>query len=283
MKKILLPTLIITLMAILPLTTQAAEGCTINGKTIHTLNEAHRITHVAQLYNLDAELIAAMNNMDPHEVMPAGTKIAIPQEPPQKVAVKKGDTLYSIAKKNNITVKKLMHNNSIKDPQSVKSGQELVLPFAALKNEEDAVAQQGYNETFNTASRGTDKGLAAPDFIWPLQGKISSKFGARRSGFHHGLDIANSLGTEIMAISGGQVIKAGWLSGIYGYGVKIDHGNGYSSLYAHAQELFVSEGDQVEQGEVIAGVGNTGRSTGPHLHLEIRVNDIAKDPLSFLP
>lgn len=90
------------------------------------------------------------------------------------------------------------------------------------------------------------------------------------------------MGTTVMAADGGTVTYAGY-SGAYGYLVTIDHQNGMETRYAHNSELLVSVGDKVYQGQSIAKSGNTGRSTGPHVHFEIRVDGVAKDPLNYLP
>lgn len=117
--------------------------------------------------------------------------------------------------------------------------------------------------------------------IEPVHGSITSRFGSRRGGTHTGLDIAISLGTPIKAASAGVVSYAGW-KGSYGYLVVIEHTNSIKTYYAHCSKIYVSEGQQVSQGETIAAVGSTGNSTGPHLHLEIRVNDKPRNPQSYL-
>ncbi len=126
-----------------------------------------------------------------------------------------------------------------------------------------------------------------PTYIWPVYGKVSSSFGGRNapkagaSTNHKGIDIAVSTGTSVMATSGGKVTVAGWQSG-YGYVVYIDHGNGVTSRYGHLSKILVSVGQTVSQGTVIARSGNTGNSTGPHLHFEIRVNGTAVNPLNYV-
>ena len=110
---------------------------------------------------------------------------------------------------------------------------------------------------------------------------ITSRFGSRSSGYHTGLDIATSTGTPIHAAASGTVIQAG-SQGSYGYLVIIDHGNGVQTYYAHCSKIYVSVGDTVETGDVISAVGSTGNSTGPHLHLEVRVNGEIKNPQNYL-
>ena len=120
--------------------------------------------------------------------------------------------------------------------------------------------------------------------VTPIEGRITSRYGASsriRKSTHTGLDIAAVTGTDIKVIADGTVISAGY-SGSYGYLVKVDHGNGVETWYAHTSKMYVKKGDTVKAGDVIAAVGSTGNSTGPHLHLEIRVNGEHVDPQDYL-
>ncbi len=119
--------------------------------------------------------------------------------------------------------------------------------------------------------------------IWPTWGRLTSLFGERRWGHtHKGLDIANAVGTPINTTASGIVIYAGYHGG-YGRKVMVFHGFGYTTVYAHLSKINVEVGDEVEQGDVIGTMGNTGRSTGPHLHYEVLVEGIPKNPQDFLP
>ncbi len=122
----------------------------------------------------------------------------------------------------------------------------------------------------------------APEFVWPAEGVTTSEFGHRWGRLHAGIDIAADIGTPIVASSGGVVRFAGWMRG-YGVTTIIDHDSATATLYAHQNELFVSEGQRVEQGERIGTVGATGVSTGPHLHFETHVEGVARDPRLVLP
>ncbi len=123
-------------------------------------------------------------------------------------------------------------------------------------------------------------------FMWPSRGAITSGFGLRRHPVwgimhvHTGLDIAAVWGSPVLAASDGRVIYAGWFGG-YGKIVVIDHGQGISTLYGHLSQWLVPSGDEVHRGQVIARVGNTGFSTGPHIHFEIRINGTPVDPEGF--
>jgi murein DD-endopeptidase MepM/ murein hydrolase activator NlpD len=124
---------------------------------------------------------------------------------------------------------------------------------------------------------------------WPTSGEISSYYGWRKSpfggrseSFHDGIDIANDSGTKVCAAADGQVVFAGWQP-VYGRTILIEHGHGFTTKYAHNSALLVEEGDRVKKGQVIARMGTTGRSTGPHLHFSIMKWDQTLDPLIYLP
>ena len=120
--------------------------------------------------------------------------------------------------------------------------------------------------------------------VTPIEGTITSRYGVSsriRKSTHTGLDIAATSGTPIKVVAAGTVIAASY-DGSYGKLVKVDHGNGVETWYAHTSKMYVKVGEQVEAGDVIAVVGSTGNSTGPHLHLEIRVNGEHVNPQNYL-
>ncbi|WAS04029.1 peptidoglycan DD-metalloendopeptidase family protein [Gloeomargaritales cyanobacterium VI4D9] len=120
-------------------------------------------------------------------------------------------------------------------------------------------------------------------YIWPARGVLTSGFGPRWGRMHQGIDIAGPVGTPIVAAAAGTVIFAGWNSGGYGNLVKIWHDNGSVTYYAHNSRILVRENQQVEQGQLIAEMGSTGFSTGPHVHFEIRKRDRGPvNPMAFL-
>lgn len=125
--------------------------------------------------------------------------------------------------------------------------------------------------------------LGGISFINPISGTITSRFGVLssiRSSYHTGLDIGSSVGTPIAAAASGTVAFSGTKSA-YGKLITIDHGNGVVTYYAHCSALYKSVGEVVEQGEIIAAVGMTGNTTGPHLHIEVRVNGVAYNPVDY--
>ncbi|MDD7363504.1 MAG: peptidoglycan DD-metalloendopeptidase family protein [Peptoniphilus sp.] len=128
---------------------------------------------------------------------------------------------------------------------------------------------------------GTKEGYATGTFKNPTIGRLTSPFGPRWGRFHYGIDVANGVGTDIKAADGGVVTKAG-PAGTYGNLVIIDHQNGYTTRYAHLSRIDVRVGQTVKQGESVAKMGSTGRSTGSHLHFEVRVNGKAQNPLNYV-
>ena len=125
--------------------------------------------------------------------------------------------------------------------------------------------------------------------IWPVSGIITSYYGTRgnpfggmSSEFHKGQDIAAPIGTGVIATADGVVVIAGWQRG-YGRVVYLDHGNGISTRYGHLSRIDVAEGQTIKRGDQLGLVGSSGRSTGPHLHYEVRLNGTAVNPGSYLP
>ena len=119
-------------------------------------------------------------------------------------------------------------------------------------------------------------------FIWPLKGKISSGFGRRGARFHNGVDIPAPKGTAIVAARSGRIVFTGSIRG-FGRTIRVDHGNGVETLYAHCTALLVKKGEWVRQGQKIATVGRTGRATCNHLHFSVFVGGKARDPKGYLP
>lgn len=185
-------------------------------------------------------------------------------------------------------------NSYVGNTATVSEGSDGVKEITAVvtKLNGEEIAREITNETVleepvaKVVSKGSKpfpvKG-ATGTYIFPVSGyRISSNYGYRWGSFHHGVDLACSKGTSIKAADGGTVIFAGWKSSSYGYFVEIDHGDGITTRYAHCSSVDVEVGDKVAQGEHIAKVGSTGKSTGPHLHFEIRFDGESTNPLNYL-
>lgn len=180
--------------------------------------------------------------------------------------VKPGQTLYRIALTYEVPVKSLSEVNDIKDPAQIKIGQKILIP-GALETVEVPI----YHPT----------PLKGFEYL-PVSGLITSGFGARRgNSTHTGVDISTRNGEAVHVVLPGTVIFAG-NQGDYGRTIKIQHDNGYISLYAHNSRLFVRKGQKVKKGQKIASVGRSGNATGYHLHFEILKNGTPVNPLDFL-
>ena len=147
----------------------------------------------------------------------------------------------------------------------------------------DLLAETMRREFPGAASYASDSAPHTTPSIWPAAGYVSSPYGLRFNGteFHQGIDIAADMGAPIVATADGVVTAAGWNGG-YGNMVDVDHGGGIVTRYGHASALAVTVGQQVRRGEVIAYVGSTGRSTGPHVHYEVRVDGQPVNPAGYL-
>jgi murein DD-endopeptidase MepM/ murein hydrolase activator NlpD len=133
-----------------------------------------------------------------------------------------------------------------------------------------------------TTTPPTTKPPGGPKLSWPVSGPVTSPFGSRWGTFHKGIDIGVGMGTPIHAAAAGTVFFSGVIDG-YGNVILIDHGKGMVTLYAHQSQLIATQGSFVSAGQTIGLVGSTGHSTGPHLHFEVRINNVAVDPMGYLP
>jgi murein DD-endopeptidase MepM/ murein hydrolase activator NlpD len=194
--------------------------------------------------------------------------------------VKPGENLFRIGKAYDVSIEDLAKANRLKDPSQIFVGQRILIPGVNRQLPVDKIAPIEPAPVARIPPL-LEEANDEP-FLWPVSGTINSGYGPRGPSFHDGIDIAAPEGTPVQAMERGEVIYSDQLRG-YGNIVIIRHPIGLVSVYAHNQVNLVREGQQVSKGEVIAKVGSTGRVTGPHLHLEIRRNNTAQDPLRYLP
>ena len=204
-------------------------------------------------------------------------------------AVRRGETLYRIAKSYGIDVREVMEVNGLQDPQKLEVGMELFipgatrvvevppLPGAPSPDREVTLPEQEAHDEPAPRPPSHEPGLA-----WPVHGVLYSRFGVRQGQRHDGIDIAAPEGTSVAAAARGTVVYAGEQSG-YGSIVILRHDRNLLTLYAHASALLVHQGDHVVAGQTIARVGHSGHTTGPHLHFEVREGTRPRNPLLYLP
>jgi murein DD-endopeptidase MepM/ murein hydrolase activator NlpD len=187
--------------------------------------------------------------------------------------IEKGQTLWRIAKTYGVSVEELIRVNRIKDVTKIKIGQQIFIPGATkrLKVEVYIPPQKSSLPKYTKS------------FIWPVEGKVISKFGRRGNSMHNGIDIKAKIGTPIKAAKDGIVTYSQSTLRGYGNAIIITHEDDFTTLYAHNLVNLVKEKQKVKQGEIIAKVGQTGRATTPHLHFEIWKGLIAQDPYIYLP
>jgi murein DD-endopeptidase MepM/ murein hydrolase activator NlpD len=208
--------------------------------------------------------------------------------------VGRGETLFRIAKAYGVPPDELSRANGIEDPRELEVGRELIIPESssplAAQGRSTAPERPGPPSApgardFTSAQRAPKPALRAPahrgDLDWPLRGVLYSRFGRKGAEAHDGIDLAAPLGTPIKTARAGTVLYAGTQKG-YGLIAIVEHPNGMTTLYAHNRDLRVKTGQAVRQGQVIATVGESGRTTGPHLHFEVRKDGVPVDPLDYL-
>jgi lipoprotein NlpD len=198
--------------------------------------------------------------------------------------VRKGETVYRIARAYGVAVADLLEENGIVDPKQVAVGTELFVPGASRVVGLDETS--GAAATTGRPSRNGEPEQVAPAvkarLAWPLQGVLYGRYGVRAGRRHDGIDLSAPEGTAIHAASSGTVIYAGDQPG-YGSIVILRHEGGLVTLYAHCSALLVGEGATVKVGQPIARVGQSGRTSGPHVHFEVREGTRPRNPLLFLP
>jgi murein DD-endopeptidase MepM/ murein hydrolase activator NlpD len=193
--------------------------------------------------------------------------------------IRPGESLYRIARTYGVEVEDLAKVNHLSDPSKIRAGTRLFIPGA----------QKALSVPVRPSPEASADVKARPalpgelDFEWPLRGRITSFFGPRGLQMHQGVDIAAPAGTPIRAAEAGEVVFSGTGPGGYGLMIILRHAHGFHTLYAHNRRNLVRVGQQVRQGQVIGLVGSTGRSTGSHLHFEIRNRTSPRDPFFFLP
>lgn len=190
------------------------------------------------------------------------------------------DTIAKVGTENKSTVTDTIKSESVSESESSSQtdadGEVAVSAFAV--SEAEVFEEDRSDATGDVSIENTD---SQEDFINPTLGVLTSSFGSRWGRQHHGIDIGGDSGTEIYAALSGSVIFAGTADG-YGNYIKLKHGNGYETAYGHCKSIVVKEGQYVEKGQLIAYMGSTGNSTGPHLHFEVKIDGEFVNPLEYV-
>lgn len=256
-------------------------------EAVYVAEETESLESVAKKFNMTVDEIKALN-ANWEDPLHKGSKITVLKPSPmvtvtleQEMKAQSAVPFHTVKKEDSNQVKSVR-----KVEQAGKAGaletttrietQNGKLTFSVT--EASRLVQEPVDEIVVV---GTKEGLATGSFTTPTVGRLSSPFGPRWGRFHYGIDLANSMGTDVVAADGGVVTRA-CMAGSYGNLIIIDHQNGTSTRYAHLSAFNVKVGDVVQKGQSIGKIGSTGRSTGPHLHFEVRVGGVARNPLEFI-
>ncbi len=235
------------------------------------------ISSIAEKFGVSIDTIRWANNLSSIKAIKTGQTLEILPVSGIVHKVSHGETVYSVAKKYSVDAQAIVnwpYNSYANDETfALAAGQELIIPDGIMPKAQPTQPRPDYYAY--TPQAGSVTGTGA--FAWPASGRITQGF----RWYHQGIDIANKASTNNLAADGGTVIFAGWRSG-YGQTVIIDHGNGFSTLYGHFNQIYVNAGQAVSQGQPLGLMGATGRATGIHLHFEIRKNGVAQDPMAYL-
>jgi murein DD-endopeptidase MepM/ murein hydrolase activator NlpD len=253
----------------------------------YTVSAGDTTEAIARRFGLQPSTLAWSNDAleDAPDRLSVGQVLTIPPVDGVFYTVEANDTLSGIAERFRANAEDIVAypTNQLSQSTNIVPGMQLMVPsgFKPVKPISvrlAALAQSPAPAVSAPAARPfvQTTGLA---FLWPTQGTITQNFWWG----HGALDIALATGTPVAASDGGIVTFAGWDNSGYGYMVMLDHGNGFSTLYAHLSQYFVDAGQTVARGQTIAAMGSSGRSTGPHTHFEVRYNGAPQNPMFYLP
>lgn len=240
------------------------------------------ISGIARAYGVSITTILNSNNLTERSTIHEGQKLVVLPIDGIQYRVRRGDTLAQIALTYQSTVDKIMGANRRDSANDIAIGELLIIPGGIISQPRPAAQPQGQTLIARlrnaivppSTSRRATRGL----FIWPTSASRVTQYFSWR---HTGVDIAGPTTNRIFAAGDGTVVFAGWARG-YGNSIVVDHGGGIKTRYGHARLLYVAYGDAVSQGQTIAMVGSTGRSTGPHLHFEVIKNSIRVNPFGYI-
>ena len=257
----------------------------------YVVAEGDSLGLIARKFGLKTSTILLANGLNENSTIKPGQRLVILPTDGVIYRIKKGDSLSKIAQKYNTDIEGIVAYNKLTGPTDIRIGEQIILPGGTPPGgsgtpTEVATPEEPKQPRYNPSPRKEPTPpipsiiARSPGMIWPTTDRGINQYFSWR---HTGVDIHGHIGNYIYAASSGTVvISQGGYNGGYGNTVLIDHGNGLRTRYGHASKLLVSKGDYVTKGQVIALLGSTGRSTGPHLHFEVLVNGKRVNPLGYI-
>ncbi|MFA6410918.1 MAG: peptidoglycan DD-metalloendopeptidase family protein [Candidatus Buchananbacteria bacterium] len=255
---------------------QEQQASQRNEAFIYIIQQGDTISSIAKKFGISNNTILWENNLNAYSIIQPGDKLTILPVSGIKHKVAKNDTLAKIAKLYGVEAEDILSFNKITSADDIRIGESLMIPGGKKIIAETPT----YSLRKITQQPTTSQVVSSGKMAWPTNcRRISQYFGWR----HTGLDIACGLGNPIYAANSGRITKAqgGWNGG-YGNMIIVDHGKGVQTVYGHLSKIYVTVGETVDKGQLIGAMGSTGRSTGPHLHLEVRIGGVRKNPLSYI-
>ena len=242
----------------------------------YEVKEGDTISSIAQEFGVSEETILWENSLSKNSTLKAGKNLKILPVSGIAHTVVSGDTIYSVAKKYQANAQGILNFpfNDVGEDFQLASGAVLIVPEGAPP----AVPKPVPTQYLARENIPVEADFGSGQFMWPASGDLAQYF----SWYHPALDVSNLGGGPIRVSDSGTVVVSGWESSGYGNTIVVNHGNGYTTRYAHMSGLYVSSGQKVSKGDVIGAMGSTGRSSGVHLHFEVRRDGTALNPLSIL-
>ena len=245
---------------------------------IYKVESGDTLYSIGEKFKISVDALEYTNGLTDNSILGVGQEINVPPAAGLVHKIESGDTLTSIALKYDVPIQAIADFNYLLDTTHLALGTELVIPGGKVPKYVPPVyvEQPGPLSTGPAGQAGPNKSLC----VWPTTVRFITQY---LSWYHNGLDIATPAGAmpPILSCMGGTVIRAGWDPWGLGLHVRIDHGNGYETVYGHMSRLDVSYGQKVKRGQIIGLMGNTGNSTGAHVHFMVKYNGVPQNPLNF--
>jgi len=251
------------------------------GQRTITVYEGDSLYSISKREGVSIKSIIKANKLEPPFTLYKGDRLIIAK--PKVHIVKKGHTLYDIAHCYEVSISDLMKINQLKNNDKIYLGDKLFIPLYDNTNLTNCnnITKVPITKEVNKTTKKNNNNYS---YMWPVKGKIISKFGLLAKGLRNdGINISADRGNPVLAIESGKIVYAGNEIQAFGNLILIKHHNDKTSAYAHLDKINVKKGDSVNKGQIIALVGNSGKVSIPQLHFEIRDKDGPLDPLKYLP
>ncbi|MBN1162571.1 peptidoglycan DD-metalloendopeptidase family protein [Patescibacteria group bacterium] len=245
----------------------------------YTIQPGDTLFGIGSKFKISVDALKYVNSLTDNSILQVGSAISIPPVSGLVHKVEKGDTLTSIAEKYDVPVQAVADFNYILDTSKLALGTELVIPGAKVP---EPVKPYIPPTVAVAPTFGSGEAIPSRNFcVWPTTVRLISQY---FTWYHNGVDITTPSGSPmppLFSCRDGVIVRAGWDPFGLGLHVRIDHGDGYETVYGHMSSLNVKYGEKVSRGQIIGWMGNTGNSTGPHVHFMVKYNGVPQNPQNY--